>query len=57
MLQVEKSVFQHKMAKNKCPDCDGKGTDGYHKEEGCITCHGTGEIEVVETAKSSKKNK
>jgi len=46
---------QVKMAKIKCPDCDGKGNDGYHKEEGCILCHGTGEIESTEKSKDSKK--
>jgi uncharacterized phage protein len=45
------------MAKQKCPDCDGTGKDGYHQEEGCITCHGTGEIESTETVKSSNKKK
>jgi DnaJ-class molecular chaperone len=45
------------MAKKKCPDCDGKGNDGYHKEEGCITCHGTGEIETSDSIPSKAKEK
>lgn len=43
------------MAKVKCTACDGKGNDGYHKEELCGVCDGTGEIEIVESEKKSKK--
>jgi len=41
----------------KCTACDGKGSDGYHKEEVCPVCGGTGEIksEVVDKPKSRKK--
>lgn len=45
------------MVKQKCPDCNGTGKDGYHREEGCITCHGSGEIETAEKVQDSKKHK
>jgi DnaJ-class molecular chaperone len=45
------------MVNQKCTDCNGTGKDGYHKEEGCITCHGTGELEVSESKKIKEKSK
>ena len=43
------------MVKIKCLACDGKGNDGYHKEEDCPVCNGTGEIEVKEKTEAVKK--
>jgi len=48
---------QVKMVKQKCPVCNGKKTDGYHKdpEEACSVCSGKGVIEVESTPKKIKK--
>lgn len=56
MLLLQEQV---KMAKQKCPACNGEKTDGYHKdpEEACSVCNGKGEIEISESTpkKTSKK--
>lgn len=41
----------------KCTLCNGKGNDGYHRDEECPLCDGTGEIEAsaIKPKKQSKK--